>query len=111
LWEFPGGKIEQGEDWKSAIERELLEELALKVNDHGSLLLSVRDELANAEIYFFNVTTDGEPILREHSDCLWATPAVAQELDLAPTDRRFVQAVLSGRLRSEGLNVGNASPF
>ncbi|MBF0500699.1 MAG: NUDIX domain-containing protein [Candidatus Riflebacteria bacterium] len=39
LWEFPGGKIEQDETWAHAVEREILEELALPVIAGTRLLI------------------------------------------------------------------------
>lgn len=39
LWEFPGGKIEPGETWAAAAERELLEELHLEVKADKRLVV------------------------------------------------------------------------
>lgn len=37
LWEFPGGKLEANESHQECIQRELLEELGMKVSDKSSL--------------------------------------------------------------------------
>lgn len=43
LWEFPGGKVEQGEQVKAALARELLEELNLVVENAEPLLITEHD--------------------------------------------------------------------
>jgi 8-oxo-dGTP diphosphatase len=43
LWEFPGGKIQDGESTFDAIRRELREELSLEVTEVGETLQAFQD--------------------------------------------------------------------
>lgn len=91
LWEFPGGKLEASETFIDAAKRELREELVLEVIDIGSILLAVEDQASGFLINFVQVTAVGEPKLIEHTALEWSEPADLLRLDLAPTDRQFVQ--------------------
>ena len=90
LWEFPGGKLDHGEDVDRAARRELSEELALTVVHVGAALHSVRDPEAPFLIHFHAVTAEGDPEALEHSAVRWFTLDELVDLPLAPADRRFV---------------------
>ena len=101
LWEFPGGKLEPGETHDSAARRELAEELAVDVQTVGRMLFSVADPGSDFVIEFVPVTIEGEPRCIEHSALQWLTLDELPTLDLAPSDRRFVEFLLSDATRAE----------
>lgn len=96
LWEFPGGKLEEGESMAEAAVRELKEELGLLATRVGETYLSVKDGQSPYLVCFTAVETSGEPELSEHSDLIWATPSELLEKSLAPCDRRFAEFLASG---------------
>ncbi|TVP49499.1 MAG: NUDIX domain-containing protein [Gemmatimonadales bacterium] len=97
LWEFPGGKLVEGETESEAMVRELAEELGVRVMAVGALLAAYHDPDSPFEIRFRDVTVAGAPRPLEHTELCWATREEALCLPLAPTDRRFVEDVLGGR--------------
>jgi mutator protein MutT len=90
LWEFPGGKVEPGESDFEAVERELGEELGVRVVEVGPVLFSINDPGSHFVIEFLPVAIAGEPQALEHSALSWVAEEELFALALAPSDRKFV---------------------
>jgi 8-oxo-dGTP pyrophosphatase MutT (NUDIX family) len=96
LWEFPGGKRESGENLLETARRELQEELGVNVGAVREPLLSVHDAGSPFVIEFVPTVIEGDPVCLEHAALRWAPLAELESLDLAPSDRRFVEFLRDG---------------
>lgn len=97
MWEFPGGKVEGTESDIDALRRELAEELGLRVVSTSPAVATLHDPGSDFIIIFVPVVADGEPECREHIAILWAAWSELATMPLAPTDRRFVAAIVAAR--------------
>jgi mutator protein MutT len=95
LWEFPGGKVEPGETDEAAARRELHEELGIEVNRVADVEFAIADPNSSFLIAFAQVHISGEPACHEHDALAWCTSEELANLDLAPSDRRYVEHLLS----------------
>lgn len=75
LWEFPGGKLEPGEDAASALTRELDEELGIRIGATSDFsTVHWRDGARALELIGLRVEHwQGEPHAREHTQLAWVT--------------------------------------
>jgi 8-oxo-dGTP pyrophosphatase MutT (NUDIX family) len=97
LWEFPGGKCQNGESDAEAVARELREELDVKVIDVGTPLMEINDEGSGFVIAFLPVQIEGTPRCIEHLELTWSLPSELKALPLAPSDLRFVEFLLRSK--------------
>jgi len=98
-WEFPGGKVEPGEDEKLTIVREIKEELHLDI-EVVKKLQPVAHEYPAFRIRlvpFIARMVGGELLLEEHSDCQWVTVDELDRYDWAPADLPIVEQLKVNR--------------
>lgn len=96
LWELPGGKVDDDEDPRDALRRELREELSIaaKVGEPVGKATFAHNG-AEFTLQGYNVTTDLSGLeLREHVELKWCNLTGALCLDLAPSDRKLIEDIL-----------------
>ena len=94
-WEFPGGKLEQGESPEAALERELREELGIETRT-GRLVKALRKQSGEQDIlllFYESRLLKGEPEPLQSAGLRWETPGQLLEMDLADADRSVAQAL------------------
>lgn len=91
FWEFPGGKLRDGESIFDATRRELAEELKVEVINIGESLFEASDPGSEFLIEFVEVEVQGEPKAIEHQEVRWCSQAELASLSLAPADEKFVR--------------------
>ncbi len=88
FWEFPGGKIEPGEDAAECLKRELFEELSI-VTEIGEAIPPYTFRYPETEVEmncFWTTHASGELTLRDHDQFAWVNPAELGKFKLAPAD-------------------------
>ena len=98
LWEFPGGKIDEGETEADAVTRELLEEFGVETISVGRVIYECRDPGSPFLVRFLDVGIRGKPEPTEHTEIGWFELDSLPTLGLAPCDARFVAKYFPGVL-------------
>lgn len=97
LWEFPGGKVEPGEDDTTALARELLEELNIVVTVHDCLGENEHegDRGRFCLVAYRCTLEEGTLELRDHDEVRWMAPADLHSLTWAPADVPLIAAAIA----------------
>ena len=102
-YEFPGGKIEEGETKAEALMRELREEMELDVSiSDKDFFMTVTHEYPDFLItmHSFICKTDTmEFVRKEHINHQWLKVNELENLDWAAADKPIVEKILNGPLK------------
>ncbi|MCK9293755.1 MAG: NUDIX domain-containing protein [Desulfobulbaceae bacterium] len=95
FWEFPGGKIEQGESPEVCLVRELREELSIEVDVGafaGENIHQYPDKTIHLMAYYATIAA-GEPVPTVHDRLMWLKPSALAQLPLSEADHPIAEAV------------------
>lgn len=98
LWEFPGGKVEEGESDAEALRREVRYRVGVEVQVKEQISKVSRDYTDYVlDLHLYRCTiVEGEPEAKSVQDLAWVTSDQFSSFTFAPADEKSMRALLFG---------------
>ena len=96
LWEFAGGKVEEGESPAEALIRECREELAVTL-EVGEPFMEITHSYPDITVHltlFEAALAQGEPQKLEHKDLRWVRAGEMPDYAFCPADAGIIRAIV-----------------
>lgn len=98
-WEFPGGKIEEGESHSDALKREFFEEMGIEIDSihpMGKYCHSYSFGEFDLFVYFCRIIKS-RPIALEHQELCWSSIEKLITFDLVDADKKIIVDLLKSK--------------
>lgn len=101
LWEFPGGKLQPGEDLAGCLQREILEELGVPVTVGGQLGVyrhAYTHFRVTLHAFECTLANGSQPQPLEHTRLEWVVPAGLADYPMGKIDRKIASQLIENNL-------------
>ena len=113
-WEFPGGKMEQGESPETALARELREELGVTLtrsSEIGRVQHAYAETATELEIRFFAAAVaEDEVVGTVFEKIAWVLPKELGDYDFLAANRGLIAQLATGKIKPAEMLAANHGP-